>query len=77
MINRIETSTTINQDNINTFTFPLKISGGTCETPVVITFDSDLVIDKIDEYFIIESDSITIDGQNNTFTIKDAGDIPD
>ena len=72
----ISTSTTITQTLLNTYTFPVTINGGTLENPVKITFDEDLIISSIIGYFIIGSDYINIDGQNNIVTITDIVDYP-
>ena len=72
----ISISTTITQVIIDSYTFPVTINGGTLENPVEITFDEDLTISSISGYFIIDSDYIIINGQNNTVTITDIEDYP-
>ena len=75
----INISTAINQALLDSYTFPVTINGGTLDVPVIITFEEDLIIDSIigtNGYFIIGSDYITIDGQNNTVTINDVPDYP-
>jgi hypothetical protein len=75
----LSTSTSITQTLLNTYTFPVAINGGTLENPIIISFDEDLTFSSINgtnKYFIIDSDYIIINGQNNTVTITDIEDYP-
>ena len=72
----ISGSATINQTDIDGYTFPVTITGGTSGSPVVITFFEDLTISSINGYFIIGSQYITINGQSHTVTITDTLTYP-
>ena len=75
----LSTSTIITQTLLNTYTFPVKIIGGTSIQPVIITFSEDLTIGSSignKGYFIIDSPYITINGQSHIVTITDIPDYP-
>jgi hypothetical protein len=75
----ISTSTIITQALIDSYTFPVRINGGTIGNPVVITFNENLIIGPSvgsNGYFILESDYITIHGNDKTVTINDVLNYP-
>lgn len=61
----ISTSTAIDQAFIDTAVFPITVQGGTSQSPVVVTFIENLTLHTHDSYFIINSDHIIFDGENN------------
>ena len=62
----ISIDTIIKQTDIDSYTFPVIITGGILEKPVVIQFGENLLFNDQSYYFIIKSDYITIDGNCNT-----------
>ena len=73
----ISTSTTINQSNIDGYTWPVTIDNGSQSTPVVITFGENLTITGTTSYyFIIGSEYIEIDGNNKVVTISGIPSYP-
>ena len=72
--NTISTSTTIT--NISSYDWPVTVSGGTSVSPVVVTFGEDITFNSTDQYFIIDSEYVTIDGSNNTVTIDGVTNYP-
>ena len=76
-VGTISTSTTLNNTNLNdgTYTWPITINGGSASVPTVITFSENVTLSTdANQYFIIGSEYVTIDGTNNTITIAN---IPD
>ena len=69
----ISSSITLNSTNIATYTFPITINGGNPSNNIVVTFGSDLVFTSSDNYFIIGSEYVTIDGGHNIITIDGIG----
>ena len=63
----ISSSTTITDPSV--YTWPITISGGILGTPVVITIGNDITLNNNNNYFIIGSEYIEFQGNNNTITI--------
>ena len=61
----ISTNTNISQSDIESYTFPVTINGGTQENPINIKFTGNLNL-QASQFFIIQSPYINFDGQNNT-----------
>ncbi len=66
----INTSFVITQNVVDTFTWPLLISGGTINNPVTITIGENIIIGSIDKYITINSDYVIVDGQNKSIMIN-------
>ena len=64
----ISSSTTIT--NASSYTWPITINGGTVSSPVIITFGANLTLSSILHFFIINSEYITIEGNNKILTIN-------
>jgi hypothetical protein len=62
------TDASLNDSNL--YTWPITIDGGTASSPVVITFGDNITLTNVNNYFIIGSDYVTIDGNNKTVTIS-------
>jgi hypothetical protein len=70
---RISTSITVTNAQLNNtsiYTWPITISGGKSSSPVVITFGDAITLNSTSKYFIIGSNYIIIEGNNNTVTIN-------
>jgi len=69
----INTNTDITQSLIVSYNFPVIINGGTQENPITINFTENLNL-QASQYFIIQSEYITIDGQYNivNFTLNNS-----
>lgn len=65
----ISTSTTILNSDINNYTWPVTINGGTQGSTVIVTLGDDITLTDVSQYFIIGSDYITIDGSSNNVII--------
>ena len=75
----ISISTSITQADIDSYTFPIIINGGTLKNPVIISFGEDLTIGSsigTSGDFIIGSEYITINGQSHTVTINNTVNYP-
>lgn len=67
---QITSSVTIySASDLGAYNWPITISGGTSENPVVITLDADITLNDASNYFIIGSKYVTFDGNNHTITI--------
>ena len=76
VVNTISTSTILNNTNLNDglYTWPITINGGTASVPTVITFSENITLSTdANQYFIIGSQYVTIDGGNKTVTISNIG----
>jgi hypothetical protein len=65
----ISSSRTIEQSDISGFSWPVTIDGGSVGTPTVVTFLGDLSLNSTNNYFVVESQYITVDGSGHTVTI--------
>ena len=65
----IDSSRQLSQPDIAALTWPVTILGGTLTVPVIVSFSEDITLRNINEYFIIGSDNVTIDGGNYTVSI--------
>ena len=67
----LSTNTIIFQSDVDLYTWPVTIQGGTQANPIIIKFGENLNFGtNLLSYFIINSEYITIDGQNFTFTFE-------
>lgn len=64
------TSTTITQNDANNYTWPVTVNGGSINLPTIITIGENLTLSDGTNYFIIDSEYITIDGNNNLISIN-------
>ena len=71
VISASTTLTNANLNNIDLYTWPITITGGTSSSRVVITFGDNITINNVNKYFIIQSDYVTVDGSNQTVTVSD------
>jgi hypothetical protein len=78
-ISIISESTTVTNAELNDsslYTWPITINGGTASSRVVITFGDNITLNNANQYFIIGSDYVTIDGGNKMVTISGVTDYP-
>jgi hypothetical protein len=68
----IHTNITLTQQNLETFSWPITID----TSGVVIRFDSHLIFEDNDHYFIIGSNNVNIDGCGNTVDISGVSEYP-
>ena len=66
----ISESVTINNADISSYSWPVKVQGGTSSSPVIVTFGDDITFIYSSQYFIIGSEYVTINGSNNSVTIN-------
>lgn len=67
---QITNSITIySESDLAAYGWPVTISGGTSENPVMVTLAADITLSDASNYFIIGSDFVTFDGNNRTVTI--------
>jgi hypothetical protein len=52
------------QDDLNLYSWPIVINNGSINEPVLITFGNNLTLTNTNQYFIIGSEYITINGNN-------------
>lgn len=50
--------------------WPITISGGSSENPVVIKLSEDITLTDVSNYFVITGDYVTFDGNNHTININ-------
>jgi hypothetical protein len=75
----ISVSTVITNEELNNpslYTWPITINGGTINNPVVITFGDDITLNTTSKFFIINSNFITIDGNDKIVFIDGVQDYP-
>lgn len=72
----ITSSTTITQTNINGYTWPVTIDGGSSQTPITITFGENITLNSTSQYFGIATENITIEGNQKTITIDNVSGYP-
>lgn len=65
----INQSITLTNENLQLAVWPIKIQGGTEQSPIVITFGEDLNFNSTENYFIIETEHVMIEGSNKTVLI--------
>ena len=68
------TNTDLNNPNI--YTWPITVNGGTSSSPVIVTFSDNITLDSALQYFKIESEYVTIDGNNKNVTINGVNSYP-
>lgn len=66
----INTSTSINQSLLDSYSWPVTINGGTNGSPVVITLDEDVILSNAQNYFILNGNYINFNGNNHKITIS-------
>lgn len=70
----ITTSTPFSQEDVDTYTWPITVSGGTISDPVVVTLSEDIILYQVNHYFIIQSEYVTFEGNNKTITLNFVSD---
>lgn len=56
--------------------WPIKITNGTKDLPVIVSFDDDITLNNINQYFIINSDYIIINGNDHNIVIDSVYNYP-
>ena len=69
----LSVSTTIAQTDVDGYTFPVIVNGGSEGTPTVITFAENLTFGDVNDYFIVNSDYVTFDGMNYDVILQISG----
>ena len=65
----LSTSTTVTSALWTGYAKPVTVNGGSEGSVVTITISEDLTLDSINDYIIIASQYVTVDGSNNTITV--------
>ena len=76
LFSQITANTTIHNSDVNSYSWPVTISGGTAGSPVVVSFGDDLSFSASNNYFIIGSDYVTINGNGHTVTLNNITNYP-
>ena len=66
-------STAISQNDVNNYTFPVFVNGGTAENPTIITFTENLVFNNTDCYFVVSGAYVVFDGLGNDVSLQIPG----
>ena len=66
----ISSSITLTQSVLNGYTWPVTINGGSLGLPIVLTLGENVTLTNAQNYFIINGNYVTIEGNNNTITIS-------
>lgn len=74
--NIINTTIIITNDVLNDFDWPIIIEGGTNTNTIDITFESDITLNNKLNFFIINSEYININGNNQIITIDNVFEYP-
>ncbi|WP_372753559.1 hypothetical protein [Mariniflexile sp.] len=69
----INSSVVLTQSDLNSYTWPVTINGGTLASPVVVTLGEDVVLSNTQNYFILNGSYINFNGNNHTVTISGIG----
>jgi len=72
----ITSSVVLNQSVLDGYTWPITIQGGTIDNPVVVKITENIVLTNVANYFIIGSEYVTFDGNNNTIIIDNVNSYP-
>jgi hypothetical protein len=72
----INTSTTITNSQISTFTWPIEILGGSTSNPTIITFGDNITLNSPTQFFIIGSDNVIIEGNNKIVELSSINEYP-
>ena len=72
----ITASVVLNQTVLDGYTWPITIQGGTIDNPVVVRITENIALTNVANYFIIGSEYVTFDGNNNTIIIDNVNSYP-
>ena len=66
----ITSSVTLTQTVLNGYTWPVTINGGSDGSPVIVTLGEDVTLTNSQNYFVINSEYVTIDGNGKKITLS-------
>jgi hypothetical protein len=70
----ITSSVSFTQSDANSYAWPINISGGSSGNPVIVTLGENITIDQNNQYFIIQSDYVILEGNDKTITVDNIED---
>ena len=65
----ISSSLTLTQSILNGYTWPVIINGGTSVSPLIVTLGENVTLSNSQNYFIINGDYVTFEGNKKTITL--------
>ena len=74
MTSVISTSIDLYASDLVNYTFPVTINGGTAENPTVVRGMEPITLTSSQQYFIIGSEYVTLDGMNNPVDVTEVTD---
>jgi hypothetical protein len=72
----ISSSVTLTQSILNGYTWPVTINAGSSGSPLVVTLGEDVTLSNALNYFVINGDYVTFEGNNKTITLSGVTDYP-
>jgi hypothetical protein len=72
----ISSSTSFSQADVSGYTWPISITGGSMGDPVIVTLSEDITLNQSNQYFTIDGDWVTFEGNNMTVTIDNVLSYP-
>ena len=66
----ISNSVTLTQSVLDSYSWPVTINGGSTGSPVILTLGENVTLTSEQNYFIINGDYVTFEGNNKTITIS-------
>ena len=72
----ISSSVSFAQTDVDNDSWPIHINGGNLSNPVIVTLSENISLSQNSQYFIIESEYVTFNGNNKTVTMDNVWDYP-
>lgn len=66
----ISSSVTLTQTVLNGYSWPVTINGGSVGSPVIVTLGEDVTLSNVQNYFVINGEYVTIDGNGKTIILS-------
>lgn len=66
----ISNSVTLTQSVLDSYSWPVTINGGSSGSPLIVTLGEDVTLTNSQNYFIINGNYVTFEGNNKTITIS-------